>query len=151
MTIHATADEVIRLITDVNQYPKWLPRCKSARIVAHINPNEFLVYICYDLPWPVADRDCVSRMKITREANGTTTITSTCEPKYIKEENGVVRVTQMVGKWKITPRANGVEVMNEYSSDPGGSLPDWLINSHSVDNPYEMFSIIQEKMAVSKP
>ncbi|MFN8310966.1 MAG: START domain-containing protein [Chitinophagales bacterium] len=151
MLLHAKLEDVVQLITDYKSYPLWMPRCKKARILAHISDDEFIGYLCYDSPWPVADRDCVSRVKIIREPQtGSVTILQTSEPHYIKEEDGVVRLQQMTGRWKVTAKGDAVEVLNEYSTNPGGNLPDWLVNTQSVENPFEMFTVIQERMAAQK-
>jgi hypothetical protein len=40
--------------------------------------------------------------------------------------------------------------MNEYSSNPGGNIPDWLVNTQSVDNPMSTFENLQEKSSTRK-
>jgi len=96
------------------------------------------------VPWPLKDRDCVVRIKVlTDGATGATTIIETSEPKYINVSEGVVRIEQMQSVWRLTPKQGGIEVCNEYASNPGGDVPDWLTNTTAVDNPYDIFSHIQ--------
>jgi hypothetical protein len=95
----------------------------------------------------VANRDCVERVKIERnEATRTTIMHITSDPKYLSPVEGVVRIEKMIAYWKIVEKADGVEVTNEYASDPGGSLPDWVVNAQSVEGPYETFTSIQNKI-----
>lgn len=151
MTVSASPDEMLRLLTDFDNYPSWVPRCKKANVVARLNDNEFIAHIVFNAPWPVADRDCVLRVKIDRDSKtGAITMTEISEPKYLKPEEGVVRVEQLVAKWKFTPKAEGTEVINEYSSNPGGSIPDWMTNTESVTNPLSTFENIQTKVAGNK-
>jgi ribosome-associated toxin RatA of RatAB toxin-antitoxin module len=150
MTITAKPEEMLKMILDFDNYPNWMPRCKSAKVIAHLSNTEFIGRLVFDAPWPVADRDCVVRVKVNREPSGTIVVTQTSEPKYVKEEEGVVRIQQMVGVWKLVPKNGGTEVTNEYASNPGGSLPDWLINTQSVETPLETFESIQQKVSIQK-
>lgn len=150
MVVSAKPEEMLKLLSDFDNYPNWMPKCKKAKVIARLSANEFIGQIVFNAPWPVADRDCVVRVKINREPNGVITMSQTSEPKYIKEEEGVVRIQQMVGVWKLVPKGNGTEVTNEYASNPGGSIPDWLINTQSVDAPLETFESIQQKVSTMK-
>lgn len=150
MFIASNPEQILATLTDFDNYSSWLPRCSKSRVVARLNDNESIVHLFFNAPWPIKDRDCVIRVKIHREANGTITLTETSEPKYIREEDDVVRIQQIQSLWKISPKSGGVEVMNEYSSNPGGSLPDWMTNTESVENPLNTFENLKEEIAVQK-
>ena len=150
MIVPTSATDMHKLITDFNNYPSWVPRCKSAKVIAHISDNEFIGYLVFNAPWPVANRDCIVRVKTEISASGVITIRETSEPKYLKPVDGVVRIEQVFSTWKFTPTANGTEVVNEYSSNPGGSIPDWMINTQSVENPLVTFENIQGKVVLVK-
>jgi hypothetical protein len=141
---NAKIDELVKFICDFDNYPNWVPRCREAKVLARISDNEFIAYMIFRSPWPVADRDCVVRVKLTRDpATGTVNIHETSEPKYINRRSNVIRIEQMYSNWRIVPQAGGLMVTNEYSTNPGGSIPDWLTNTQSVDNPYDIFTTIQ--------
>ena len=92
----------------------------------------------------MADRDCAVRVKITRDATtGAVSIHETSEPRYINRRSDVVRIEQMYSDWRIVPQKDGLMVTNEYSTNPGGAIPDWLTNTQSVDNPFDIFTTIQ--------
>lgn len=141
---NAKIDELVKFICDFDNYPNWVPRCREAKVLARISGDEFIAYMIFKSPWPVADRDCVVRVKVTRDpATGTVNIHETSEPKYINHRSNVVRIEQMYSNWRIVPQAGGLMVTNEYSTNPGGTIPDWLTNTQSVDNPYDIFTTIQ--------
>lgn len=151
MTVADSPEEMLRLLTDFDKYPTWLPRCKKARIVARLNENEFIAQIVFGVPWPFKDRDCVLRVKVEKdERTGTIVVTETSEPKYIKEQEGIVRIQQLVAVWKLAPKGTGTEVTNEYASNPGSDIPDWLTNTQSVETPMNTFENILIKTAASK-
>lgn len=144
MLVSESPEEMYRLLTDFDNYPKWLPRCKRARIVAHLNEKEFIAQIVFNVPWPFKDRDCVLRVKVDRDPKtGTILITEVSEPKYIREQEGVVRIQQLVATWKLVPKSGGTEVTNEYGSNPGSDIPDWLTNTQSIETPMATFENIR--------
>ena len=137
--------------TDFDNYNVWFPRCSKSRTVARLNDNEFIVHLHFNAPWPVKDRDCVIRVKIDKDkTTGAVTILETSEPKYMREEEDVVRIQQIQSVWKLIPKNSGTEVINEYSSNPGGNIPDWMTNTQSVDNPLATFENLQEKATTKK-
>ena len=151
MTVAATPDQMLKVLTDFNNYKSWMPRCRKSSVVARLSDNEFIVHMVFNGTWPVKDRDCVVRIKCEKDAKtGVITITETSEPKYIREEADIVRIQQLVATWKLVPKDGGTEVTNEYSSNPGGNIPDWLVNTQSVDNPYSTFENLQEKSSTRK-
>jgi ribosome-associated toxin RatA of RatAB toxin-antitoxin module len=151
MTVSDSPDEMLRLLTDFDKYPTWLPRCKKARVVARLSPNEFIAQIVFAVPWPFKDRDCVLRVRVDENPQtGVILVTETSEPKYIKEQEGVVRIQQLTATWKLVPKNGGTEVTNEYASNPGSDIPDWLTNTQSVETPMTTFENILIKTTTRK-
>jgi len=141
---NAKAEELVKFLCDYDNYPNWVPRCREAKVLARISDTEFIAYMIFKSPWPVADRDCVLRVRIQRDpATGAITINETSEPHYVTRRSNVIRIEQMFSLWRIVPQSDGLMVTNENSTNPGGSIPDWLTNTQSVDNPYDIFTTIQ--------
>lgn len=149
MLVTASPEEMLKLIVDFDNYPNWIPRCKMAKRVANISGHEFIGYMHYNCPWPIPDRDCVVRVRTEKLPTGIVRVVMTSEPRYVKEKEGIVRIEQMSSTWTLVPKPNGTEVANEYTSNPGGEIPDWLTNTQSVDQPMSTFENIQVK--VNKP
>lgn len=151
MQVSATPAQMLATLTDFDNYTTWFPRCSKSRLVARLNENEAIVHLHFNAPWPVKDRDCVIRVKVEKDNNtGVITLLETSEPKYIREEADVVRIQQIQSLWKLTPKNGGTEVLNEYSSNPGGSIPDWMTNTQSVENPMVTFENLQGKSSSKK-
>jgi hypothetical protein len=151
MTVSENPERMLKVLTDFDHYNTWMPRCKKSAVVARPSENEYIVHMVFSAPWPVKDRDCVVRVKVEKDTKtGVILITETSEPKYIREEADVVRIQQLVGTWKLIPKDGGTEVINEYASNPGGSIPDWMVNTQSVENPLATFENLQEKSHAKK-
>ena len=143
---NTNVEAIVKMIVDFDSYQLWLPRCGNAKVLARLSDNEFIAYMVFKSPWPVSDRDCVVRVRVERDADGGVTIHETSEPKYINKKSNVVRIEQMFSTWHFVPRGDGVAVSNEYSTNPGGDIPDWLTNTQSVENPYDIFVTIQNSI-----
>lgn len=151
MTVAVKPEQMLKILTDFDNYKTWMPRCRKSSVVARLSANEFIVHMVFNGTWPVKDRDCVVRIKVEKDPHtGIITVTETSEPKYIREESDVVRIQQLVSVWKLSPKGAGTEVENEYSSNPGGNIPDWLVNTQSVDNPMSTFENLQDKSSTRK-
>jgi ribosome-associated toxin RatA of RatAB toxin-antitoxin module len=150
MLVTSKPEQLLSVLTDFDNYKSWYPRCSASRIVARLNENEMIVQMHFNAPWPIKDRDCVIRVRVQKDKDGTITIFQTSEPKYIREESDVVRIQQIQAVWKLSPRNGGTEVTNEYSSNPGGNIPDWMTNTQSVETPIATFESLQEKSNAKK-
>ncbi len=150
MQVAATPEEMYKLLTDFDHYSTWMNRCSKSRLVARLSDNEFIAHLHFESPWPVKDRDCVVRVKVVKDANGVITITQTSEPKYIKEEDDAVRIVQLNSIWRLTPKNGGTEIVNEYGTNPGGNIPDWMVNTQSVEYPQATFEGLQIKATSKK-
>jgi ribosome-associated toxin RatA of RatAB toxin-antitoxin module len=151
MTVASTPEQMLQLLTDFDHYKSWMPRCKKSHLLARIGDNEYIIHLVFSAPWPVKDRDCVVDVKVSKEPKtGVIVITEVSQPKYIREEADVVRIQHLVATWKLTPKDGGTEVVNEYSSNPGGNIPDWMTNTQSVDNPMSTFENLQDRSTSHK-
>ena len=66
---------------------------------------------------------------------------------YIPKKDGMVRITEFSGFWKITPASNGtVDLVYQFHTDPGGSIPDWMANMTSIDIPYFTLEKMKEQV-----
>lgn len=149
MTVNKVSpDKMLQVLTDFDNYKTWMPRCKKSRLVARLNDHEWIMHLVFNAPWPVKDRDCVIRIGYEKDPKtGVITVTETSEPKYIHEEADLIRIQQLVATWKLIPVDGGAstQVINEYSSNPGGNIPDWMTNTQSVENPLATFEGLQER------
>lgn len=128
--IRASLSGVVHLFDDVPTYPKWGYRLAESRLVKRISDTEMYYYVRIDFPWPLSDRDLIMHTHLKQDLQTRTlTSTSTAAPDMLPEKEGVVRIRKAHSKWVITPAAPGLLSAEYYLySNPGGSLPDWLIN-----------------------
>ena len=142
-----TASQLVAVILDIKGCTNWLYSTKSCAVVNTVSPSELYYYSEIIFPWPTANRDFVSHLKVTQDpASKIVTINAENVAMFVPEKKGIVRINQSVGKWTIrTIAKNRIHVVYELQVNPGGSLPSWLVNMLSVKGPYESFKKLREQ------
>ena len=140
-TTYTSISRLAAVIANVGAYPSWVYGTKTSYLVKQVSSSELYYYAEINFPWPAANRDFVSHVKIQQDTK-TKTVSIIAEnvPGMVEAKKGVVRILNSVGKWTLTPLGNNQVAVNYFLSvDPGGTLPPWIINAFSVKGPFETF------------
>ncbi len=143
--------QVAAWITATHTYTDWMHNCEEARLLR----EEGDVRVGYNRigsPWPVSDRDVVLRSTRADFENGGIRI----EFRSTTEENvplprGVIRMPRLVGSYDLRPVEGGTRVIYTVDSDPGGSLPTWLVKQAGKDLPYNTLNNLRERVESGPP
>ncbi len=129
-SLDASLTNVIAAINDIEAMPAWVYCCSETRVVKRISPKEVIYYGRVSFPLTMSDRDYVVKSKLQQNAKTKeVTIVSNLVSGYVKKVDKCVRVPKLYTKWCIKPlSAERVQIEYQMASDPGGSIPDWLIN-----------------------
>lgn len=143
-----TLSSVLALISDVAHQHEWVASMDESRVLAELGPVERINYTRSNAPWPVADRDAVVRSRLSYEREqGRVHIESHAEPDYIPEKAGVIRIRKVDSSWTLLRlSADEIEVRYQLHSEPGGSLPAWLINNIMYEQPYQTLLNLREQV-----
>jgi len=142
---------LVALMKDVDNHKNWAYANKKARILEKHNEFSWVFYGYSDAPWPVQDRDMVVIASLRQDSvSRIVTNSGKCNPGYIPEKKGVVRIPDCRSKWTLDPIGEGlVQVSLQIRIDLGGMLPAWLINMVSSKGPYQTLKNMEE--AVKQP
>ena len=145
MEVEGTTSGVAALIMDAAATPEWIYGVESTEIVKSDGPDEVWVRNLIAMPWPIADRDNVNQLQRSQLSQGDSVIIEmTNRPESRALESGVIRMPVAEGSWLLTSRAGGrVEITHEYMADPGGKLPDWLLNLFILEGPIKTFQAMR--------
>lgn len=148
---------LVTLLSEVENYPKWGYKVSESRELKKVSANETYYYSKLDFPWPLDDRDVVVRSTIVQDpVSRRVTATSIAQPDYLPSNKGVIRMRNAKTTWTLVPGQGGWTYVEYFiSSDPGGSLPDWLVNMALDVGPRETIKNIrsfvrQEKYQTAK-
>jgi hypothetical protein len=141
----------VALLRDTDSATDWMHNVKDFKVMTRPSDTENVVYTVNNTPWPVTDRDAYIRSVMTATATGAVTSSLTAEPEFKEANEDYIRMPELKGSWVFTPQAEGmVEVVYQVHANPGGSLPDWLVNTIVVETPMNTLSNLQEIVVKDK-
>jgi hypothetical protein len=137
--LDTTLTAVVALILDVDNNHHWIDSVDQSRILERTSKYESINYTVSNAPWPVSDRDAVVRTRVTQDSESLQVlISSEALPDFIPQQQGLIRVRTVTSSWQLLPLEDGgVAVRYQVHSDPGGKLPNWLINAVVTDQPWK--------------
>lgn len=146
-TFNAPRLKIAEVLTRITDYQNWFPDVTDSRVLRIINSRERIIYYRVDVPWPAADRDCVMHLKvIPNEAKGETLLTMVDKNDEMPYLPGVERMAKVDGYWKLSTIGEKTNIHYQFLADPGGNLPDWLVNMFLVDGPFDTVSALKKKV-----
>ena len=150
-TMAAPPKQIAAWIAAVHTFVDWQHNCEEARRIR--SQDGFAVaYNRIDSPWPVSDRDVVLRSTLSDlEGGGIRIEFHNTTDADVPEVDGVVRMPRLIGSYDLRPVEGGTRVVYTLDSDPGGSLPDWLVRRVSKDLPYFTLTNLRERAEAGLP
>lgn len=143
--IPADAEVILKTIMDAERSVEWSARTKESRILKKDGPNHQVIYNLIETPWPVDDRDLVVEMRIERAGNLITCYLKNASGIY-PAQDGIVRIPRYEGFWELRSLGNGMtQVTMQGLTDPGGTIPEWIINQGVVDTPHKTLSNLRAR------
>jgi hypothetical protein len=144
----ASASQLVAVILDINTSTEWLYSTKSCTLLKTVSPSELYYYSEISFPWPASNRDFVAHIKVNQNpATKLINVHAENVSIMVPEKKGIVRVTQSVGNWYITPiDKHRIHVVYELQVDPAGALPAWLVNMLSTKGPFESFKSLRTQL-----
>ncbi len=130
----ADAEAVLR---DAKGRKEWMHNTYDTRDLEGSSQNELFSYSAIDAPWPVSDRDNVTKKVFTYPSRQQIVVKMTAAPTHTAAVSGNVRIQKLQGEWRFTDLGNGkTEIIQQCLADAGGNIPDWLANSSVIDSPF---------------
>lgn len=143
--IEAALEDVLAAITDHSSYPEWYDNCLNAELVEWVEPDSAVVRIVIKTPFPLANRDAINQVTITRQG-AQVLVDLTSRPTATAEVRGLVRMTTASGSWQLRSVAAGTEVTHTYHADPLARVPAWLVNRFVVDGPINSLTNLKKRL-----
>jgi hypothetical protein len=146
--VQAPPWKVALVLLDDARAPEWVDSLDAAMVVNVISSREYIEYNHVSMPWPVADREFLTRVTLLHDkASGLATIRSEPETQAsFPIRKSTVRGT-LRGVYLLEPRDGGKStyLTVELHSDPKGWLPGWLVNFFQNDWAHETIAGVRKQ------
>lgn len=139
-TVRSSLSGLVALLLDTAAAPEWVFRTDRIELLRRDDRAQTFTVRAETNFWPLQNRDVVINGRIAQDpVTLVVTIDSQSAPpgQYpIRDE--FVRMPNMRGHWEFRPLGNGlVEVTMNGIADPGGAIPDFLVNLVIKETPYQ--------------
>lgn len=147
MDVAAKINRVEAILQAVQQRKDWVPYLAESRVLTPWEDHRRLEYSLFSAPWPASDRDFVYSVERYRRSDGARvyhmySVTSALMPV----NPGRVRAELMESTYILSVPAPGMtRVELVFHADPGGWLPDWIINIIQKVLPYRMLYNLRQR------
>ncbi|MEK7256997.1 MAG: START domain-containing protein [Bacteroidota bacterium] len=151
-TFEASLSSIAAILNDVEHYDEWVYKSSEAELIKKVNDREMYYYERFDFPWPLDDRDVVAWTQVWQDPKTLALHSKTNSAHWLRKElDDVVRIKKMEIEWIFTPIGNG-KIRSEYylKTDPGGSLPAWLVNLAADQGPLQTMIDFKEMLKTEK-
>jgi hypothetical protein len=116
---------------------RWMYNTFDTKDVKKVSDNEIYCYSRVAAPWPVSDRDNVTKYTYKKVSDSEMYVYFTNVSGVIAEKSGIVRIKKMEGYWHFKETSSlNVQVSQVAVAEAGGSIPAWLANSAIIDSPF---------------
>jgi hypothetical protein len=146
--VHCPVEKINNMIGNPTNTDWWSKNVKEVKVLSYEREKFNRMYIVYDLPWPLTDRDlCVEATIKTDPVTKIRTVTSVPIANVVPEKKDLVRIKKYWQQWTIQPAGpNTTHLIIEGTVDPAGSIPAWLYNMVITETPLKIIDGIKEKV-----
>ncbi|MDO8329442.1 MAG: hypothetical protein Q7T36_03140 [Fluviicoccus sp.] len=145
-TLDASLASLARVMYDIESYPRWFWKTRTARFLRKDSPTEFIAYMVHEAPVGLPDRDTAIKITVDPQSRGKPGIVMhvTAMPDFLPAKPPLVRVKAEELTLRFTPKSEKqVDLQVEGYFDPGGFAPAWAANFVQRNAPYSVILGLQ--------
>lgn len=151
ITIETSLDKLVDIIQDVDRYPVWTANCETASVYKVLSDTSRIEYLTTKVPWPLEDRDVAMEYVVIKNTDSYFQANLVSVPDAVPISDDYVRIKISEGSWIFKKIGdNRIEVIHQFLSDPGGSIPMFIVNMFIVSGPYKTLENLKELCAEAK-
>lgn len=139
--VKASIRHLIAMLRDQERKTEWMANCVGNHAIQYLSKNKMIIYNRTGSPAPlVDDRDVVLESEAVFDLKTRSVEISfreTTHPKMPPIED-VVRMPKTRGYWRLEHKDDHLTMVTyQVQADPGGSIPNWLVNWASKGLPHK--------------
>lgn len=108
--------------------------------------EERYFYYAEKLPWPLKNRDVVTKLAIEEQSPDKILLSIKATPDLITTKAQTIRVQNLKGYWLLEKHPLGITATQQIYMDPGGKVPAFIVNPLIVKGPLKTFSTLKKTL-----
>lgn len=149
-TVNASLQTVVAVMKDYGSHPEWMKVMTKCELVKQVGAKSRYLYYAIDFPWPLSNRDMISKSTFSVNADGTVLMTMSAAPSQKPENADFVRIKDAAGYWKVKDLKNGkTEITYQYKADPDG-IPSAIVNMFLLEGPKQTFEGLYKQVKLAR-
>lgn len=147
-TFDLPAPRILAMLADVGSYSRRMPLTDESRLLRRDGTSAWF-YMVIDPPW-LSHRDfCIRTWQWRREDGALVSEWAADEAGCPAPRPGLVRIQRNEGRWTLTALDEGTTVVAyEAFTDPGGSVPKWMVNMGTPGSLVNVFTALRKAAAL---
>lgn len=134
----APAETVARvLLGDTSTCAQWVLTCREIRLLKVVSKREYYSHILLGFPWPLQDRDLVSRNLIEWDAAKLNLRVTMSPSELLPPQNNYIRAISQGLYLVKSINEQLVEFTWQVHTDFGGDVSPEVLNARLVDSTYQ--------------
>lgn len=149
--MNTSLSQILAVFQDFEVHTEIFPGTEDIKV--HVNePERYVSYIKFDIPFPARDRDAIFDNHLSYDAGKKTLrIETECLADEYPTNSKLIQIEFCEGFWEFVDMGNGkVSVMNQMIVDPAGFAPAFIVNSKTVKDPIKTLQNLREKVKEPK-
>jgi len=136
-----------KVIQELLEAPTYTENCEDG--VSHliyIDNMEYFFYVRNEFPWPIKDRDVVSKLTIENISSDKVKLHIEAAYDALPIVKGTLRIQDLSGYWLLEEKDDTVTITQQLYINPEGSLPPFIVNSLLVTGPFKTFLALKKTL-----
>jgi hypothetical protein len=148
--VDVSIETVLAVMVDYSSHTNWMRAIDKCDLVKQVTSRTRYLHYSIDMPWPLWDRDLVSKSTFYPQKNGSVLMKMKATPTVKPNRSGYVRIVDSEGHWLVTPlSSNKTKIIYQYRADPVG-IPPTFVNMFLLEAPKASFEGLEKQVRLSK-
>ncbi|MDY8135118.1 START domain-containing protein [Aquimarina sp. 2201CG5-10] len=143
--VQTTINNVVNELLDA---PKYIENCEEgiSHLVKVNHNSEYIFYARNELPWPIKDRDVVSKLNVQKISENKVKLYINAAPEEVPVLKNALRIRELSGYWLLEEKGEGIKITQQLYLNPEGSLPPFITNSLLISGPFKTFLTLRSQL-----
>ncbi|MBW1298894.1 hypothetical protein [Aquimarina litoralis] len=128
--------------------PAYMNNCQEgiSHLIKVTNKKEYLFYVRNEFPWPIKNRDVVSKINVQEISKNIIKLNIDAAPKQLPILKNTLRVQELSGFWLLENQGDHVKITQQLYINPEGTLPPFITNTLLISGPFRTFTELRNKL-----